>query len=462
MSNAPQVRPRDGSSGDGLSTSTIIIIVVVCGSVFILASVLFLWRLFVRVVHRKKSNPLPPVQLLAHQRGLHVASVPERKTFYVSDADSMLGLTYGNGLAHTPSDDGSLTPGGSVYVSRSNSTNPEDAISSETISALGHPLSVETIAPLPNVNVVGTVSGENVAHSPSTALSDASSIRSQVTSGSGHPAMRTSARPFPRSQSRPLSMASSIATMQTFQSTQSRRSIIRGAPHSRHSNIHIVLPVPLAPESYPYDQLAISPMNSRSSYFFSGQDDASNRGSVAADHMQIGARATSLGNVPQGSVPFIGPAPSASSHSRVPRSLSQPSRVSSSQQPFRRSLSQSRLDNSPLRSQFTAYPDQSPPPPVPQIPAEYTGMPIPTVDAEVPVQQRGRPELVRRGSPSVPARPTREASRGRSQQAVAAHVDSGDAQEVHSLEPRRQASRSRSQRNTLRKPRKDMEGHPDM
>ena len=459
MPNTARVRPRDGTtSGGGLSTSTIIIIVVVCGSVFILALFLFLWRFLVRVVHRKKSAPLPPVQLLAHQRELHTASVLERKTFYVNDTDSMLGLT--NGLAATPSD-GSLTPGGSFYASRPNSSNPEDAMSSETISALGHPLSLESAAPLPNVNILGTGSSENLAQSPSTVLSDASSVHSQVTSASGHPTTRTPTRARPRSQvrPRPISMASSIATMQTFQSSQSRRSVIRGAPHSRHSNIHIVLPAPLAPESYPFDQLATGPVGSRSSYFFSGQDDASVRGSMASDQwVQAGARSMSLGNVPL--VGLVGPVPNSSGYARTSRSLSQSSRASSSQPGFRRSMSQSRIDSSPLRSEFTPYPDQSPPPPVPQIPAEFAAMPRP---AEA-LPSRSRPDPTRRGSmPAVPpalVHPTREASRGRSTQAVTARQESPDTGGTPPSEPRRQASRSHSRRNTLRKPRKDVVDTP--
>ena len=329
-------------------------------------------------------------------------------------------------------------------------------MSSETISALGHPLSLESCTPLPNVNVLGTGSTENLATSPSTALSDASSVNSQVTSTGGHPTARTPTRARPRSQvrPRPTSMASSIATMQTFQSSQSRRSVIRGAPHSRHSNVHIVLPAPLAPESYPFDQLVVSPMGSRSSYFFNGQDDASNRGSVASDQWaQAGTRSMSLGNMP-----LVGPAPSSSGHARASRSLSQSSRSSSSQPGFRRSMSQSRIDSSPLRTEFTAYPDQSPPPPVPQIPAEFAGMPKPAEASP----SRSRPEPTRRGSASaVPpaAHPTREASRGRSQQAVA-RQESPDTQETPLSEPRRQASRSRSRRNTLRKPRKDVVDAP--
>ncbi|KAH9937500.1 uncharacterized protein B0H18DRAFT_199818 [Fomitopsis serialis] len=448
MPNVPQVRPRDGSSnGGGLSTSTVIIIAVVCGSVLILASVLFLWRCFVRLVHRKKSNPLPPVQLLAHQRGPHTTSLSERKTFYSSDADSTFGLTYKTGLAHTPSD-GSLTPGGSVYPSRSNSANTEDGVSTETVSALGQPLSVDT-AMLPNLDVAGATSRDNLTQSPSTALSDASSIHSHVTSSNGHLTARTP-RPFPRSQSRPLSLASSTATMQTFQSTQSKRSVIRGAPHSRHSSIQIILPAPLAPESYPYEQLAMNAMGSRSSYFFnSGQDDASVRGSVASDQwVQGGARSMSLSGIPESPT---GPAPGPS-YVRGPRSLSQPSRPSSSHQSFRRSQSQSRMDSSPLRTQVTAYPYQIPPPPVPQIPAAFAAVPRPSPDAEDPPYRQGRPEPVRRGSsPSLSGRPTREASRGRS------HADTG---QTGPSEPRRQSSRSRSRRNTLRKPRKEVDVPP--
>lgn len=454
MPNITRVRPRDGTdSGGGLSTSTIIIIVVVCGSVFLLALVLFLWRFLARIVHRKKATPLPPVQLLAHQRELHSASVLERKTFYGNDTDSLLGLT--NGLAATPSD-GSLTPGGSFYASRPNSSNPEYPMSSETIFALGHPLSVATFAPLPNVNILGTGSSdaENLTPSPSTALSDASSEYSHVTSASGHQTTKTPIRPRPRSQARPrpTSMTSSIATMQTFQSTQSRRSVIRGAPHSRYSNIHIVLPEPLAPESYPFDQLAMGP-GSRSSFLFNGQDDASNRGSTASDQWAQGnTRSMSLGNVPLSGL--VGPAPNSSGYTRASRSMSQSSRSSSSQPPFRRSMSQSRLDSSPLRSQFIAYSDQLPPPPVPQIPAEFAGM-SKTAEAS---PSRSHLEF------AVPlyAYPMRDTSRGRTSQTVTARQESPDTQESPLSEPRKQASRSRSRsrRNTLRKPRRDAVDRP--
>lgn len=336
-------------------------------------------------------------------------------------------------------------------------------MSSETVSALGQPLSVENSSPLPNVNISGTGSSENLAPSPSTALSDASSVHSQVTSASGHPTSRTPNRARSRSQARPrpTSMASSIATMQTFQSSQSRRSVIRGAPHSRYSNVHIVLPAPLAPESYPFDQLAMSSMGSRSSYFFNSQDDASNRGSMASDQWaQAGARSMSLGNVPL--VELVGPSPHPSGYARSSRSLSQPSRASSSSQPaFRRSMSQSRMDSSPLRTEFIAYPDQSPPPPVPQIPAEFAVMPRPAEASS----SYSRPEPARREpSPAVPlyAYPTREASRGRLSQAVTARQESPDTQEALLSGPQRQASRSRSRsrRNTLRKPRKDVVDAP--
>ncbi|KAI0728645.1 hypothetical protein C8Q72DRAFT_795176 [Fomitopsis betulina] len=417
MPNITRVRPRDGTdSGGGLSTSTIIIIVVVCGSVFLLALVLFLWRFLARIVHRKKATPLPPVQLLAHQRELHSASVLERKTFYGNDTDSLLGLT--NGLAATPSD-GSLTPGGSFYASRPNSSNPEYPMSSETIFALGHPLSVATFAPLPNVNILGTGSSdaENLTPSPSTALSDASSEYSHVTSASGHQTTKTPIRPRPRSQARPrpTSMTSSIATMQTFQSTQSRRSVIRGAPHSRYSNIHIVLPEPLAPESYPFDQLAMGP-GSRSSFLFNGQDDASNRGSTASDQWAQGnTRSMSLGNVPLSGL--VGPAPNSSGYTRASR-------------------------------------NQLPPPPVPQIPAEFAGM-SKTAEAS---PSRSHLEF------AVPlyAYPMRDTSRGRTSQTVTARQESPDTQESPLSEPRKQASRSRSRsrRNTLRKPRRDAVDRP--
>ena len=203
----------------------------------------------------------------------------------------------------------------------------------------------------------------------------------------------------------------------------------------------------------------MSPVGSRSSYFFNGQDDASNRGSMASDQwVQAGARSMSLGNVPL--VGLVGPAPNSSGYARASRSLSQSSRASSSQPGFRRSMSQSRIDSSPLRTEFTAYPDQSPPPPVPQIPAEFAAMPRP---AEA-LLSRSRPEPTRRGSaPAVPpsAHPTREASRGRSPQAVTAR-QSPDNEETPLSEQRRQASRSRSRsrRNTMRKPRKDVVDAP--
>ncbi|PCH33452.1 hypothetical protein WOLCODRAFT_93525 [Wolfiporia cocos MD-104 SS10] len=389
------IQARDGDSddnGNNLSTSTIIIIAVVCGAVVGLALVLFLWRALRRLCSRKKSNPLPPVQLLAHERAEQIAAAVERKTFY--DADSIRGLAYGHAAS-----DASLTPGGSVFGSRQNSYHADDATSTDNISALGPPISVDDLAPpQPSFNPhtstysVSSSSGSNdgVSASPSAALSEVST-RSRGVSPSEYPApTRRPGRSVPRSQSRPISLAS----VNTFQSTQSRTSILCGPPHSRHSNIQIVLPAPLAPESYPYptDDGYSSARNS----YISQQDESDRRSARIDQWVSGGTRLMSVSHVTGGIArPGPGKCRSMSTNPRIPSNLSQSTTASSSGRVPRRAQSQPRESFARSQGAVMYNSNHSLPPPVPRVPSEYFNL------ARLALQELGEPERGRRRSNTV-------------------------------------------------------------
>lgn len=453
MYNNPQLYVRDGTSDNGkLSTGTIIIVVVVCGSVVVLASILFLWRLLFRLCNRKKSNPLPPVQLLAHERQEQATTFADGKAFY--STSSLNGSMYKPTLQHAPSF-ASLLPR-DASSSRQNSVFVDDATSAESIPTLGPPVSADNLTP-PNPPFNPYITAESVESmqpSSSVPFSDVSSTISHVTSLSGH-RPRVGSRAMSRSQSRPVSLASSAGTMQTFQSTRSRGSVLRGPPHSRMSNIQIVLPAPLAPETYPYT--GNGAQNAMSGYM--GQDDAFDRRSVFADQwVPVGARSLSMHAT---SIPGPSVGRAISTNPRIPSSLSQSTTVTMSQQTYHRSQSQPRIIGArpyPPRSQSAgpSYASGStthtPPPPVPSRPAGYA----------TPLQERTANEEPMRGRPrsATVVRPAPH-SRGLSQDQQVAQLAALSSIPYASDQPppprppeeaRWQPSRSRSRRNTLRKP----------
>lgn len=469
MYNSPHIHARDGNSDSSgkLSTSTIVVIVVVCGAVVVLALILFLWRFLFRLCSRKKPNPLPPVQLLAHQRQEQVAALAERKTFY--EADSFRGSTYKPPLHQTPSY-ASLLPGSSIS-SRQNSVHVDHATSADSLSALGPPVSMNgLIPPNPLFNPHASTSSVNsssdgVSPSSSVPFSDTASYVSHVTSASGH---RLSSRPggrsVPRSQSRPVSLASSVGTMQTFQS--SRGSIIRGAPHSRLSNIQIVLPAPLAPQTYPFHPADVGMDRMSGSYILGGTGEDESAGqSVFVDRwVPVGTRSMSASNIHTGPPSAR---PSSSTNPRIRSSLSQSTTAPLPQQAYRRSQSQPRLSG-PRSSQGALshqmpMPHQSPPPPVPQLPSEFSRFSQAVVYEEVePVRGRSRSSTIVRSAPLPHARISGESNGGGPHMFAPMQAPTPTAvpeSADHLPPPRppdkraRRQSESRSRRNTLQKPR---------
>lgn len=279
------VYARDGDSDNGgLSASGTIAIIVVCLCIAILAFFLFLWRVLYRLCSRKKSNPLPPAQPPVHGRS-YKAWV-DRKAF--KESGSLRGLTYYNLSA--AASQGSLTPASSIFNGRD-----DDARSAR--SALG-PMALPNYS-LPNpvlnpyasmISVASSAASEDGASTPH-ATESVSHVSQPLPS---HP----TARGLPRTQSRPVSTVSSVNTTRTAQSTRSQGSIIRGPPHSIHSNIQIVLPAPLAPEVYPYDQLRLEDgLNSaRSSYYVNNAEELGRRSVHVEQWVPIRPRSLSMIN----------------------------------------------------------------------------------------------------------------------------------------------------------------------
>ncbi|EED81257.1 predicted protein [Postia placenta Mad-698-R] len=384
MYNNPQLYVRDGTSDNGkLSTGTIIIIVVVCGSVVVLASILFLWRLLFRQCNRKKSNPLPPVQLLAHERQEHATTFADGKAFY--STSSLNGSMHKLTLQHAPSF-ASLLPR-DASSSRQNSVFVDDATSAESIPTLGPPVSADNLTP-PNPPFNPYISAESVESmqpSSSVPFSDVSSTISHVTS------LRNGAQ------------------------------------------------------------------NAMSGYM--GQDDAFDRRSVFADQwVPVGARSLSMHAT---SIPGPSVGRAISTNPRIPSSLSQSTTVTMSQQTYHRSQSQPRIIGArpyPPRSQSAgpSYASGStthtPPPPVPSRPAGYATPPQERTANEEPMRGRPRSATVVRPAPH---------SRGLSQDQQVAQLAALSSIPYVSDQPppprppeeaRWQPSRSRSRRNTLRKP----------
>ena len=262
-------------SGSGLSTSTIIIIAVVAGSVVVLVFVLFAWRVLARWCRRSRSVPLPPVQDLAHHREQQLAAFTDRKLGRQStwaDPSHLHPPVYSSHLLSATGSSASLIRGspdftGSRGPTRENSWNVEDTVSAESSP---YPLSTEVLQP-PNPSFLPA--GPNPHYSMSSVASTSSDVASDLNGGLpaspsemthsvessaySHPRGASPARlrppRTPRARpSRPMSVVSSAGTLHSVQSSQSAGTVLRGAPHSIHSSVQIVLPAPLAPELYPH------------------------------------------------------------------------------------------------------------------------------------------------------------------------------------------------------------------
>ncbi|OCH96610.1 hypothetical protein OBBRIDRAFT_13315 [Obba rivulosa] len=444
---------RDDSGGK-LSTSTIIIIAVVCGCVVVLVCSLFLFRLIFRICRPRESAPLPPVQPLAHHREQQLTSLSERKstrppTFF--ESDTLLPRPYSRHISNPSSSAASLLPDVSELPSRQSSYHPEDGVSGEDSSApspvsFDSPLHIPTTQFSSGFNGEGSVASSeepgdatppplSMSPSPSAPVSEASSMnmsypistRSYNNSPSRSSPLRTSTRSPSRHHTRPMSIVSS-ASIRTMQS----RSTLRGLPHSPYSNIQVVLPAPLAPELYPYSQ----EMQGR--YTFSSTEGTSvDRNTVFSDRwVPVGLQSMSVENLTRARSSSVGPLPGP--RATPPRSRSgslfNPSPSPSPARGSRRAASQSRMDSSRAFSPSQLSSHDGHPPPVPRIPSMYNTMASPVLE------EADEPE------------------RGRSRRAVSIPVVLPDVLEAPPPPPpppklQKQPSRSQSRSGKLRKPR---------
>ncbi|KAH9950509.1 hypothetical protein B0H21DRAFT_537970 [Amylocystis lapponica] len=465
MSHGPNVQARDGSGGSTLSTSTIVIIAVVCGSVVILVFILFLWRLLVRSCRRKEPVPLPPVQPLAHHREQAAAYADLKSrpsTFFDSATLHTRGHIRGHSrpsLYHASSNASLITDSLALSSSPLSGSVTEDGISTEGGSiGFTSPLSADSLPPPnPSFNMGHTPgnsttsvatfvdSREGVTPSPSAPFSETESSASHVTSMSGHRLVRPNASParvarsHSRQLSRPISRASSVATSYTG---HSHGSVVRGAPHLPHNNIQIVLPAPLAPQTYPYIMQSDSMGSSRSSYALGG-DDMSRR-SVVDQWIPVGTRSLSMG--PVGRSASSGPTFVDTRPRTIPRTPSGLSQSVTAPLPtHRRSQSQPRSSASSIRSTHSSsasvgtYTLRPLPPPVPRIPAEYGNVayPIPQFDEHM----RGRQNVAPLPGPMAHQPPFAQhqrvpsSERGRSRAAMPIAMSASQAQTEKSLPP---------------------------
>ncbi|EPQ60913.1 hypothetical protein GLOTRDRAFT_113417 [Gloeophyllum trabeum ATCC 11539] len=251
---------------DGSGSNTTIIIAVVCGVVGGIIFAFVLWQ-FVWKLCRPKRAPLPPVQPLVHHRQVHAASFANRDSSRPATWFEPTHLSVRHGSFPSGSDVSLIpsSPGkspsrqGSFHTEETTHTRrlSEDAsthISAPTIEDLSltppmPPFSRDSSvnmglnASTSSLDSYGTPSPPTFSSSPqssASAISDQDDIHSQTS-------QRRPRVPSGRSRSRPASMASTVSTTFTVRS----RSTVRGAPHSRHNNVQIVLPAPLAPSVYP-------------------------------------------------------------------------------------------------------------------------------------------------------------------------------------------------------------------
>lgn len=278
---------RDGDgSGNGLSTGSIIAIVVVCACVGILVLALFLWRLLIRFCRPNHPAPLPPVQELAHRREQQLAALAEqrmenRPTTWLDDSFN----SRGSQMLYQASSAQSLLPQGTPERKSSIQTDGDEGATAESMSPLPSPVPMEPPLHPPNPAFFGSSGWDSSnsspnnsprdsfigasgnpgiepapSPSPSVPFSSSSSSGSHITAAGSQPFQSSSSHAtYPRqmrsrsnyrtdAQGRRLSLVSSVGT--NFSSPGFRStSVIRGAPHSRHSTVQIVLPAPLGPHS---------------------------------------------------------------------------------------------------------------------------------------------------------------------------------------------------------------------
>lgn len=189
---------------------TLIIVIAVSGLV---GCVIVLFTIF-RCCRRPKSAPLPPIQPLAHHREMESSYLSHPSTFRNSFVPNQLGM----------------------YESDSSLLKPSGKPSFQTDGSDGTPSSSDN-------SFSNSSPQTNVTPSPQAA-------DEQLPATQQHVLTTRQARSVSRGPRRPRSRVISAASTNTVFTQVSPRptSIIRGAPHSIHSNVQIVLPAPLAPQ----------------------------------------------------------------------------------------------------------------------------------------------------------------------------------------------------------------------
>ncbi|KAH9176926.1 hypothetical protein EDB89DRAFT_1937199 [Lactarius sanguifluus] len=236
--------PRDGTK-HGLRHITIVIIAVSASVGGVLVTLLF-WRLLSRLSRNSRSAPLPPRQALVHQREQQLAAFTGHQNVSVPrnflDVHPQAPVRHGSNVSLIPHVD---TSSANDSFRASLYTHETDDGTEGRSTPQGNPLHPPTphfFATHPPLNASSTslpsFSGHvseptSPAATGSTSISPSQSLR----------------RPNPRARPRPFSMVSN-GTSHTGMTARSRSSM-RGAPHAPHSNVHIVLPAPLAPNLYP-------------------------------------------------------------------------------------------------------------------------------------------------------------------------------------------------------------------
>lgn len=219
----------------GIGNDTLVIIIVFSALGFL--TILFV---SVRLLRRSrvKSNPLPPLQPLAHHREQELAkyqdSLPRTQTWYIPGH-----------LSPQTSSSSVLDSSASLLAKGSPSLSAVESQEYPTFDGLSPPNPLFHSRP-------GSSLSFGSSNDPSTPPSPSSR---QPTP----PLSETSSSPRPKMPStyrqRPLSMSSSNSTLL---SRTSKPNTLRGTPHSRYSQIQIVLPAPLA-----LDQPGSSPSSLR-------------------------------------------------------------------------------------------------------------------------------------------------------------------------------------------------------
>ncbi|KAL1952160.1 hypothetical protein VTO73DRAFT_1309 [Trametes versicolor] len=444
-----QLARRDDSGGK-LSTSTIIIIAVVCGCVVLLVFTLFLWRNIARSCRRDRNIPLPPPQDLAHHREQQLAAFADRNSSRPATWVEPHPRMYSAHFLSASASNASLIRGSSDYSrgpSRENSWVAEDAATSaeSSPSPYPHPLSVENEDfRAPNPSYFGDVNPHNSMASVASDSSDGGGMLTTSPSELTHSVESSAslvrnavspARPRPprtsRSQSRALSIVSSAGTMHSMRTTQSTN-MLRGPAHSIHSNIQIVLPAPLAPELYPPgrptdDRISMYGSTPRTSSFYgvSGEGDRRSTadpwlGGASRSQSRVDVRMDREASGSSSRLSSVGP---RSASVALPRSsLSRVASTSSlrdangdtASMKARRARSQPPAENplpplpqpaffAPSREASPA-PPRSPVPPVPRIPSMY-GMPGMPYSVPEEQQRRLSGEREARGRPVRKAAP---------------------------------------------------------